>query len=100
MSIMKRSIDDKLKQHLIKLVVEDGRKQVDVAREMGVGVSTLRRWVSIYRKELAAEHTGEEYLTPTERLRKERALEKEIKELKEENDILKKAMHIFSRNPQ
>ncbi len=97
---MRRRIDDNLKQHLIKLVVEEGRKQVDVAREMGVGVSTLRRWVSTYRKELAAEHTGEEYLTPTERLRKERALEKEIEELKEENDILKKAMHIFSRNPQ
>ena len=97
---MTRCIDDKLKQHLIKLVVEDGRKQVDVAREMDIGVSTLRRWVSHYRKELAAQHTGEEYLTTTERLQKERALEKEIQELKEENDILKKAMHIFSKNPQ
>lgn len=97
---MTKRIDDKLKQHLIKLVVIDGKKQIEVSREMDVPVSTLRRWVSDHRKELEAERNGVEYVTPAERLKQQRALEKEIQELKEENEILKKAMHIFSKNPQ
>ncbi|WP_039044406.1 transposase [Sporosarcina sp. ZBG7A] len=97
---MTKRIDDKLKQHLIKLVVIDGKKQIEVSREMDVPVSTLRRWVSEHRKELEAELNGVEYVTPAERLKQQRALEKEIQELKEENEILKKAMHIFSKNPQ
>ncbi|PIC68901.1 transposase [Sporosarcina sp. P2] len=97
---MRKRIDDNLKRHLIKLVVEEGKKQIEVSREMDVPVSTLRRWVSEYRKELQKERNGEEYVTPTERLKQQRALEKEIQELKEENEILKKAMHIFSKNPQ
>lgn len=97
---MRKRIDEKLKQHLIKLVVEEGKKQTEVSREMDVPLGTLRRWVSIYRNETAAELDGEKYLTPTEQLKQQRALEKEIQELKEENEILKKAMHIFSKNPQ
>ncbi|PIC55975.1 transposase [Sporosarcina sp. P12(2017)] len=97
---MRKRIDEKLKQHLIKLVVEEGKKQTEVSREMDVPLSTLRRWVSTYRKKAAAELDGEDYLTPTEQLKQQRVLEKEIQELKEENEILKKAMHIFSKNPQ
>ena len=97
---MSKQIDSKLKQHLIKLVVEEGKKQIEVSREMDVPVSTLRRWVSEYRKEVQAEKNGEEYITPTEQLKQRKALEKELRELKEENEILKKAMHIFSKNPQ
>ncbi|GKV56093.1 transposase [Sporosarcina sp. NCCP-2222] len=97
---MSKRIDDALKEHLIKLVVEEGKKQTEVSREMGVGVSTLRRWVSDYRKKQQAEQNGQEYLTPTEQMKRQRALEKEIRELQEENEILKKAMHIFSKNPK
>lgn len=97
---MKKRIDNQLKEHLIKLVVEDGRKQIEISREMDVPVSTLRKWVSQHRKELEGKRNGEEFVTSTERLRQQRALEKEIQELKEENEILKKAMHIFSKNPQ
>jgi transposase len=97
---MSSRIDDALKQHLIKLVVEEGRKQIDVSREMDISVSSLRRWIREYRNKLQAEQNVEGYLTPTEQLKQQRALENEIQELREENEILKKAMHIFSKNPQ
>ncbi|WOV87644.1 transposase [Sporosarcina oncorhynchi] len=97
---MSKRIDDKLKEHLVKLVVEEGKKQTDLCREMDVPPSSLRRWVSDYRKAAQAERSGKEYMTPTEQLKQQRKLEKEIQELKEENEILKKAMHIFSKNPQ
>jgi transposase len=97
---MSSRIDDALKQHLIKLVVEEGRKQIDVSREMDISVSSLRRWIREYRNKLQAEQNVEGYLTPTEQLKQQRALENEIRELREENEILKKVMHIFSKNPQ
>jgi len=97
---MNSRIDDALKQHLIKLVVEEGRKQIDVSREMDVPVSSLRRWISDHKKKLQSEQNGEDYLTPTEQLKQKRELENEIQQLKEENEILKKAMHIFSKSPR
>jgi transposase len=39
-------------------------------------------------------------LTTSSELKKQQAaLEKQIRELEEENEILKKAMHIFTKNP-
>lgn len=97
---MGKRFDPELKQHIQKLLAEEGRKNTDISREYGITVSTLVRWKRQYREKLRAEIEGPEYLTPTEQANKQRALEKEIQELKEENDILKKAMHIFSKNPQ
>lgn len=97
---MSKRIDEGLKEHLVKLVLEEGKKQTDVAREMEVPLGSLRRWVKEHRDKIQTEREGVEYLTPTEQMKRQRELEKQILELQEENEILKKAMHIFSRNPQ
>ncbi|WP_252501629.1 transposase [Sporosarcina sp. Marseille-Q4943] len=97
---MGKRIDDDLKKHLVKLVLEEGKKQTDVSREMGIPLGSLRRWVSEHRQKIQAERDGVEYLTPTEQMKRQRDMEKQIRDLQEENEILKKAMHIFSRNPQ
>ncbi len=97
---MRKRIDDELKRHLIRLVVEEGKKQTEVSREMGVPLGSLRRWVSDYRKEKHMEQEGVEYLTTTEQSKRQQEMEKQIRELQEENEILKKAMHIFTRNPR
>ena len=47
-----RSYQKNLKSTLSKLVVQDGRKQVDVSRELGVPYDTLQKWVADYRKKL------------------------------------------------
>lgn len=97
---MGKRIDDDLKRHLVKMVLEEGKRQTDISREMGVPLGSLRRWVRERRLEIQSERDGVEYLTPTEQIKRQRELEKQIRELQEENEILKKAMHIFSRNPQ
>ena len=58
-----------------------------MAKELGINEGTLGNWVSIYRRE----HAGEEPpLTVSERTRL-RELERETRELKMENEFLKKA---------
>ncbi len=72
------------------MVIETSRPIARVAKELGINEGTLGNWgnwVSIYRRE----HAGEEPpLTVSERARL-RELERETRELKMENEFLKKA---------
>ena len=68
------------------MVIETSRPVAIVAKELGINESTLGNWVTTYRRE----HAGEEPPpTLTERARL-RELERENRELKMENEFLKK----------
>lgn len=80
----------------VKLVTEQGVARNRVARDLGLDIGTLRRWI----QEFAADadqafpgpgHPRDEELT---RLRRENEV------LRQERDILKKALGIFSRMPE
>lgn len=83
---------------MAKLVVEEGRKMTQLSYELDIPYGTMSRWVSEYRSTLKQPEGKEEYLTPKELKKQEDLLRKEIQELKDENEILKKAMHIFTKN--
>ena len=69
------------------MVIETSRPIARVAKELGINEGTLGSWVSRYRQE----HAGEEPpLAVSERVRL-RELERETRELKMENEFLKKA---------
>ena len=71
----------------MKMVIETSRPIARVAKELGINEGTLGNWVNAYRRE----HAGEEPpLTVNERARL-RELERETRELKMENEFLKKA---------
>ena len=71
----------------MKTVIETSRPVAMVAKELGINESTLGNWVNSYRRE----HAGEEpALSVSDRARL-RELERETRELKMENDFLKKA---------
>ena len=77
----------------MKMVIETSRPIARVAKELGINEGTLN-WVGIYRRE----HAGEEPpLTVNERARL-RELERETRELKMENEFLKKAAAYFARD--
>jgi len=97
---MGRTYDLDLREYLVKMVVEEGKKRTEVSREMDVPLGTLTRWVTEYKKKQHAEQEGVEYLTPSEQNRREKEFENRIHDLQEENEILKKAMHIFAKNPK
>ena len=86
------------KDYVCKLIVEEGRKATDVAYELEISAKTISGWVKAYRANINAGQTGENYITPTELEKLKKQHEKELQQLKEENEILKKAMHIFTKN--
>src|SRR6266568_3179098 len=82
-----KSFSPEFKDEAVKMVIETSRPIARVAKELGINEGTLGNWVSIYRRE----HAGEEPpLTVSERARL-RELERETRELKMENEFLKKA---------
>jgi transposase-like protein len=82
----KKSFSPEFKDEAVKMVIETSRPIARVAKELGINEGTLGNWVSAYRRE----HAGEEPpLTVNERARL-RELERETRELKMENDFLKK----------
>jgi transposase len=76
------------------MVIETSRPIARVAKELGINEGTLGSWVSRYRHE----HAGEEQpLAVSERARL-RELEREARELRMENEFLKKAAAYFARD--
>jgi transposase len=83
----KKNFSPEFRDEAVKMVIETSRPIARVAKELGINEGTLGNWVGIYRRE----HAGEEPpLTVTERVRL-RELERETRELKMENEFLKKA---------
>lgn len=72
-----------------QLVVDQGRTIKSAAEAMGVGHSTMDKWVRQLRQERKGNSPKAAPMTP-EQIRI-RELEKELKRVKEDNDILKKA---------
>jgi transposase len=84
------------KDEAVKLVIDSSRPIAQVARELGINEGTLGNWVNLYRKEHAGE---EEPLTVSERARLLEQ-ERELRELRMENEFLKKAAAYFARDPR
>ena len=81
----------------VRAVVDSSRPIADVARELGLVEQTLRNWVAAHRERHGDEKSGE--LTPSERARLKQ-LEKEVRELRMENEFLGKATAFFAKKTQ
>jgi transposase len=92
----KKSFSPEFRDEAVKMVIETSRPIARVAKELGINEGTLGSWVSRYRHE----HAGEEPpLAVSERVRL-RELERETRELRMENEFLKKAAAYFARDPR
>ena len=89
-----QTYDKGFKQEAVRLVQTSGKSQRQVAEDLGIGMSTLSRWCA----ELAA--NGERAFVGSGNLQPEaeelRRLRRENEILRQERDILKKALAIFS----
>ena len=76
----------------VELVRTSGRPKAEIARELGIASETLREWV----KQAAIEAGEQEGLTTEER-EELRRLRREVRILREEREILKKAAAFFAQ---
>jgi transposase len=89
-----KSFSPEFKDEAVKMVIETSRPVSIVAKELGINESTLGGWVTSYRRE----HAGEEPPPTVHERARLRELERENRELKMENDFLKKAAAYFARD--
>lgn len=85
---------DEFRDSVAREVVEQSRAIVDVAKKHGVSENSVSRWVKVYRQRHP--DIEEDPLTVSERERL-RDLEKEVRVLREENEILGKATAFFAK---
>jgi len=91
---MPRKFDLDFKINAVRLVLEEGITIRQACADLGIGQSTLERWIEEHKKHGKAAFPGKGRLRPDdEKLKK---LERENEVLRRERDILKKALAIFS----
>lgn len=94
----RKRIPNETKDYIVKMILEEGVKAREVSRKFEIGESTIQRWLKAARDKNKQESTGSKFITTKEHEKMQLQYEKELRSLKEENDILKKAMHIFAKN--
>jgi transposase len=92
-----RRFSREFKQEAVRLIEESGKSVAEIAAELGVSDNSLYRWRQEFRRD------GEQAFPGQGRLKADdeyvRQLEQELKIVKQERDILKKAVSIFSKGP-
>jgi len=78
------------KQEAVRIALTSGLTRRRVASDLGVGFSTLSKWVSLYRPADMTAAPQADLAKENERLRLENRI------LKEKRDILKKATQFFA----
>ena len=94
MSKVRNQFTTEFKQECVNLVVNQGYSIAQAASAMQVGLSSMQRWVSQYKQELLGITPQARALTPEQQ--RIQALETEVKQLRRDNDLLKKASAFFA----
>lgn len=97
----RRYYDEEFKRNAVELSYKSGKTVDQVANDLGISRNNLFRW----RKEKI--EYGDRAFPGSGKLRRgtemeeeNRRLKKELADVREERDILKKAMAIFSKSPK
>ncbi|WP_185447276.1 transposase [Kribbella qitaiheensis] len=84
----KKNFTPEYREEAVKSVIETSRPVAQVARELGINPGTLSNWVSAYRRD----HAGAEPALDVAERARLRELEREMRELRMENEFLKKGV--------
>lgn len=87
----KKIYDQEFKETLVSLL-DTGKTVLELSTEYGVSLASINRWKNQYSK------TKSTITETSESILKLKALERELKAVKLERDILKKAVSIFSKS--
>ena len=87
---MGRVFSEEYKKDAVKMVMDNGISSTKVSKDLGIGKSTLEKWLRIYRSSTESQVVS---INEREELRK---LKAENHKLRLERELLKKAA-VFSR---
>jgi transposase len=94
----RRKYDREFKVEAVKLVTGGGRAVAEVARNLGIHENLLYKWREKYTEDIAHAFPGKGRLKPAEE--ELRRMRRELADVTQERDILKKALAIFSKEPK
>lgn len=89
----RRSFTPEFKAGAVRLVLEEGKTVAEVARDLDLSASCVAGWVARARADRSKGASG----TTTEERAELARLRKEVRELRMERDILKKAAAFFAK---
>ena len=92
----RRKFSPEFREEAVKMALDPPRPIVQVARELGLNEGTLGNWVNAWKK---AHGDDEAALTVPDRARL-RQLEREIRDLRMQNEFLKKPAAFFASRQQ
>ena len=92
----RRKYTREFKLEAVRLLETSGRSASQIEREMGIGSGCLGRWKRQFAKE--GEHAFPGHGRQTPEQEQLRQLERENKILRQQRDILRKAVAIFSHS--
>jgi len=91
----RKKYTSEFKQDAVRLVIEQGYKQTEAARNLGIDRGMLARWIKEFQTDESEAFRGNGKLTTEqEELRR---LREDNRRLKMERDILKKATAFFAK---
>ncbi len=91
-----RTFTREFKQEAVQLVRSSNKSQAQIAPDLGIADSTLHHWCKQFSDHGEQAFPGSGHQTPQEE--EMRHLQRENELLRQERDILKKAIGIFSRS--
>ena len=93
--ISRRSFDDSFKLQVVQMVKTQGLSVAQVCKDMNLGSTAVRRWLSQFEAEQSGQSgIGKPLTAEHQRIRQ---LEQENRQLRGDVEILKKASAFFAR---
>src|SRR5436305_15350979 len=92
-----RTFTREFKREAVQLVQTSQKPLAQIARDLGIPDSTLHHWRQLFSEQGEPAFPGGGHQTPHEE--EIRRLKRENELLRQERDVLKKAIGIFSRGP-
>jgi transposase len=94
---MGKHYDKEFKMEALRLASEPGNNQAKVERDLGLSQGLISRWKRDFEADSEHAFPGKGHLKPQDE--ELRSLKRENERLRRERDILKKAVAIFSEDP-
>lgn len=86
---------DEFKAEAVELVEHSGKRVPEIAEDLGINARTLYHWIASHKPQTDSRGTSEPDLAA-----ENKRLRRELEIMRQERDILKKAMSVFAKESQ